>query len=140
MGGMGQARGRIAAAGLAAALAAVTPGPASAADLVYASGPGSVVTTYTQPVLVMRAGDKVTYANLDIVEHDVVATVTGPDRPWCAAEGFQRGKCPLFWTPLIDFGTTTPIRGLESLKPGDQVPFTCTRHPWMEGTLVVASA
>jgi len=114
--------------------------PVSAADLVYVTTPGAVATTFTPPVLVIRAGDNVTYANADIAPHDVVATVKGPDAPWCAAEGFEPGKCPLFWTPTITVGQTTPIIGLDRVKPGDQIPFICTLHANMDGTLVVLPA
>jgi plastocyanin len=114
-------------------------GPARAGnELQYVSGPGSQFTNYTVPVLVMQQGDSVTYTNIDIAPHDVVAEVVGPDTPLCAAWQFEPGKCPLFWTPQIGLGKSTPIYGLDSLTAGQQVSFICKLHPGMKGTLVVA--
>lgn len=135
-------------------LAGAPSSPAQAADLVYASGPGGAFTTYTVPVLVMQAGDAVTYANFDIAQHDVVADgVYGPDtNSWCGPsdpnqpEGplnprtYRLGECPKVWSELIGIAQTTPILGLDQLVPGEQVPFTCTLHGWMKGTIVVLPA
>ena len=115
--------------------------PAQAADLVYVSGPGGVVAGWTQPVIVTRAGDKVTYVNADIAPHDVVALDRkGPDDPWCALARFAPGNCPLVYTPQIGLGEQSEVYGTNNLKPGDQFTFYCRVHPSMKGTWVVAPA
>ncbi|MDQ1438912.1 MAG: Copper binding protein plastocyanin/azurin family [Acidimicrobiaceae bacterium] len=134
-------RRRILSLAAAAVLVGFTGGgfgaPAHAAELQFVTGPGSQITNYTVPALVIHAGDTVTYTNVDVAPHDVVSTRIGPDRPWCASAGFTPGTCPLVWTPLQGLAGSSKIYGLESLKPGDQVPFHCTVHPGMQATLVV---
>lgn len=115
--------------------------PATAADLHYVSGPGGTVVGYTLPVMVMRAGDTLTYTNADAAPHDVVATTRkGPDAAWCALAQFPEGECPLIWTPLLSLGGRSVVYGTENLVPGDQVQFKCTIHANMKGTLVVTPA
>ena len=127
---------------LAVCLGPMVPWSAAAADgvdILYVSGPAGPFTGWTQPVLLVRAGDTVTYVNADAFQHDVVSTtVMGPDTDWCVAAKFAPGKCPLIWSPLIGVGETTKVYGLENLKPGQQVPFVCTLHGAMKGTLMVA--
>ena len=114
-------------------------GPSTSVDIQYVSGPGGAFAGWTQPVLVMRAGDTVTYTNVDIAPHDVVATVVGPDEPWCTTKPFNYapGTCPLFATPLITLGRSTAVLGLNNVQPEGQYPFICRLHPNMKGTLVV---
>lgn len=124
-------------------LAAAPMSPATAAEVVYASGPGSMFTNYTVPAVVVRPGDTLTYANFDIAFHDVVAKDRfGPDtEPWCGATSNSKpGQCPLIWSDLIGIGKTTPVLGLHNVQPGETVVFTCTIHPSMRGTLVMAPA
>lgn len=136
-------RRRIAAVTGAAALLGVvgapwSGSPALAVDHRYVTAPGSLLAGFTPPVLVINAGDTVTYTNADpLGRHDVVATVFGPDTPKCAEWRIPAGECPLFWTLTIGVGSSAPVWGLENVKPGDQIPFICTLHGNMDGTLVV---
>lgn len=114
------------------------PAPAAGADIQYVSGPAAQLTGWTQPVLVVREGDTVTYTNIDIAQHDVVSkSVIGPDTTWCAAAKFDPGTCPLIWSPLIGLGEQTKVYGLENVRAGMSVPFICTLHGAMKGTLKV---
>lgn len=106
-------------------------------DVPYVVGPGSAFTNYTVPRIVIEQGDTVTYHNADVMAHDVVSDVLGPDRPWCAVGGFLPGECPLIWSPLIALGRETPVYGVEELASGREVVYKCTIHPGMEGQLIV---
>lgn len=114
--------------------------PAQAADVVYASGPGGMFTGWTQPVIVIRPGDTITYVNIDIALHDVVADgVYGPDEPWCnEINGYQVGECPLFGSGLAGLAESKKVHGLNRVKPGQSVPFICTLHQRMKGTLIMS--
>ena len=124
---------------LAAALLVGSAPPASAA--VAASGPGGFAAGYVTPVVVVERGEALTYYNLDVPEHDFVATDAFVPKKsehktkWCS--GFRSGKCPLFWTPTIGAGESTEVLGLKRVKPGTQYGFFCSRHPNMQGTLIV---
>jgi hypothetical protein len=106
------------------------------------SGPGGAYYGYLTPVIVVQKKGKLSYTNLDIVQHDVVHNARadrtyGPrTKPWCKL--FRRGKCPVFWSKRAGLSQTVPVKGLESVKPGKTYTFYCTLHPSMEGTLVVA--
>ena len=114
--------------------------PSSAtADLPYVSGPGSMALGWTQPLLVVPEGTSVTYTNLDVAVHDVVALVNGPDEPYCA-DRFPPGECPLVFSAAIGIAESTPVFGMNKLKAGWQVPFRCTLHDLMRGTIVVVPA
>jgi len=111
------------------------------------SGPGSWLTTYTQPVIAISPGDKVQYYNLDAMPHDVIADVsksggshTRPDDSaiWCSF--FPSGSCPLFWSALIPVAQNTPVLGLEDAVPGTVYDFYCSIHGGMFGKLVVLPA
>ncbi|HEV7887131.1 MAG TPA: PQQ-binding-like beta-propeller repeat protein [Acidimicrobiales bacterium] len=132
-------------------VAAFRPGPLSAGGVtapeapkapggvgpVIASGPGAFSAGYTTRAMVVQRGGSLTYANADIAQHDVVSREYGPaTQAWCPR--FPAGKCPLIWSDLISVGTTTPVLGLENVKPGVQYNFYCTLHPNMQGTIVVA--
>ena len=131
--------------------------PASAADLVWVSGPGGPFVGYTLPVLVAAQGDNVTYINLDPFEHDVHACPNpnscdprnlqpaGQEASWCT-EPIRPGEeppfpdpgtCPLFWTPLIGIGGQEPIYGMDLIAPGESYTFFCSIHANMDATLVV---
>jgi plastocyanin len=120
-------------------LLALLAAPASAA--VAASGPGGFATGYVTPVVVVEKGEELTYFNFDVPEHYFVATDSFvPKRAerrskWCS--GFRSGKCPLFWTPTIGAGESTRVLGLSRVKPGARYGFFCSRHPNMQGTLIV---
>lgn len=121
--------------------------PAYALDHVYVSGAGEGFgLNYKVPVLVVLEGDTATYVNTDIAAHNVRARVKGPDRPWCTTPpfNFSSGNCPLFSSALIGLGQTSPIHGLSDVvvPPGEttrSVPFYCTLHAWMQGTLIVVA-
>ncbi len=121
----------------AAASLVLSAAPAPAVELVYTSGPGSYAVGWTAPVIVVPQNAQLTYVNLDVAYHDVVADkVYGSDtQPWC--DGLPAGKCPLFWSQLIGLSKTTPVLGLDATTPGRIYPFVCSIHRNMTGTLVV---
>jgi len=82
------------------------------------SGPGGASYGYLTPVVVMPKGSPLTYANGDIVQHDVV------------------GDNGQFRSKLIGLGETAPVEGAEKLQVG-AYGFFCSVHPGMRGTLVV---
>lgn len=131
------ARAAILITALLAAVFATTPSNAFVNTVV--APPGSAVNPvpYVTPVVAVAAGSQVTFVNADLTAmHDVIATAYGPGtNSWCSL--YLKGKCPLFWTPLIPGGATTEVKGANKLASGKQYEFFCTLHPWMEGTLVV---
>ena len=132
----------------AALLVALMATPTGAEPLGVAQGPvvvtlaGAQFHSYSPPVVVVQKGGELTYANLDIVQHDFVQDpradgVGGPKKmPWCNA--FRKGMCPAFWTPKIGLAQQTEVLGLENVKPGATYTFYCTLHASMKGILVVA--
>lgn len=123
--------------GVAAVLACMSLGAMSGAGAVVAlTQPGSTVSGYTTPVVFHRAGAELTYTNLDIDAHDVVSDDNSLDGapPHCFQ--FPPGGCPLFYSPLIGLGETSPVYGADLVEPG-LYGFYCSVHPWMRGTLVV---
>ena len=89
------------------------------------SGPGAASTGYATPAMISFAGNKLSYTNLDNVQHDVTATDKGPD-----------GR-PIFQSKLIGLGESTPVEGTEKLAAGKTYSFYCSVHPGMKGTLAV---
>ena len=118
---------------------AVTAAPARAA--VAVTGPAGFVAGFVPPVVVVAPGEAITYANVDIAPHNFIAYESYMNKkqakkaPWCS--GYDKGKCPLFWSETITAGETTEVRGTEYLKPGQQHAFYCSLHPGMKGTLIV---
>jgi plastocyanin len=141
--------------------------PASAQGSVMAALPGSYLTpTYGLPGTVAQVGGELTFANLDIQRHDVVAATAvapnqctspnpaicpagtpfwclppDPTQAWTPTGGdndlpFPPGTCPMFWSRLISVGTTTEVFGLEHLTSGTAYEFLCSIHRMMRGTLV----
>ena len=100
-------------------------GPGVPAGPSVVSGPGAASTGYATPAVVSFAGNKVSYTNLDNVQHDVTATDKGAD-----------GR-PLFQSKLIGLGESTPIEGTEKLAAGKSYSFYCSVHPGMKGTIAV---
>jgi polyvinyl alcohol dehydrogenase (cytochrome) len=98
------------------------PAPAGPSIL---SGPGAASTGYATPVMTTKAGGPLSYVNLDVVQHDVVAADKGPD-----------GN-PLFRSKLIGLGESAPVEGLDKVKAGQSYAFFCSVHPGMRGTLIV---
>lgn len=113
--------------------------PASAAEV--ATAPGGFIAGFVPPVVVIAEGEAINYTNADLAQHNFVADdaflpkKAAKKAKWCS--GFDRGKCPLFWSPTIGIGEATEVLGLERLAAGDQFGFLCTLHPNMKGTLVV---
>jgi len=73
--------------------------------------------------------------------HDVVQDVAADHislksgkAKWCRQ--FKRGKCPLFYSPLIGLNQSEEVLGVGNLKPGTY-SFLCTLHPGMKGKLIV---
>ena len=108
---------------------------------VVLSGAAGQFYGYLTPVMTVQAGGELSYANFDIVQHDVVHDV-GEDGivnkkkdKWCRS--FDKGECPLFWSARAGLGDTVPVQGLKNLKSGEVYTFFCTLHPGMKGRLVV---
>lgn len=72
-----------------------------------------------------RVGGPVSFTNLDLVLHDVTA------------EDVRRNGRSLFATPLIGFGETAPVKGLDRVEAGRTYGFYCSIHPSMRGRLIV---
>lgn len=81
-------------------------------------------STYATSNVAIDQGEPLTFLNLDLPNHDVVATDKGAD-----------GE-PLFSTPLIGPGQEVPVEGATALGTGSYA-FRCTIHPGMDGTLTV---
>jgi plastocyanin len=84
-------------------------------------------TRYASNSITIDQGERLTFRNLDIVEHDVTAETRGSD-----------GK-PLFGTPLIGTGEDSVVEGSQYLTEG-HYPFVCSIHANMTGTLHVTSS
>jgi plastocyanin len=98
--------------------------PAAVADQqIQAAFP----TQYTTTSVTIDQGERLTFQNLDISDHDVTAGTRGPD-----------GK-PLFGTPLIGTGEEAFVEGSQYLTEG-HYPYVCSIHANMQGTLHVTSA
>ncbi len=97
--------------------------PALADQTIYAGPPNMF---YTGSVSIDQ-GEKVTFTNLDSVEHDVTAATKGAD-----------GK-PLFNSPLEGPGGSGGVAGTEFLTTGSY-DFSCSIHPFMHGTIQVTAA
>ena len=108
-----------------ATLAAVGLGlvwPAAAwADKQITADPSN---RYGTPEVTIDQGEKLTFRNNDVADHDVNATDRGPD-----------GK-PLFATPLVSNGQSAFVEGSQYLKTG-RYQFFCSLHQNMKGTLNV---
>jgi polyvinyl alcohol dehydrogenase (cytochrome) len=94
-------------------------------DPPIVAAPGAASTSYATPVATTSVGGSLTFANLDLAKHDVKSVELGPDGG------------PLFSTPLIDFGETAPITGLDRVSSGKTYEFYCSIHPGMRGNLTV---
>lgn len=114
--------------------------PAAGSAAVVVSGPLSGTAGFYTPAAVAVQGVPLTHVNTDnAVYHNVEAVAFGPDtNPWCASQHFARGRCPLFWSPLIPFGSTAAVQGVDGLTSGQTYPFRCVLHAVMTGMLVVA--
>ena len=95
------------------------------AGATIVAGPGAASTTYATPVMVTQVGGPLSFTNLDLPQHDVVADRTAPD------------GTPLFRTPLVGLGQTVPVEGLDRVQSGQTYGFYCSIHPGMRGSLIV---
>ena len=124
---------------LALCFALLAPTQAQAA--VAVTGPGGFVAGFLPPIVVVAPGEGITYANADIAPHNFIAQDSFMTKKqakkgkWCS--GYDKGKCPLFWSETISVGKTTEVLGLENLKSGETHAFYCSLHPGMKGTLIV---
>ena len=118
-------RGQTAGVVLPALLGALALGApvASAQEQITASAPNQYVTTD----VTIDQGERVTFTNTDVAEHDVVARDRGADDK------------PLFRSELTSLGGSVPVEGTEYLSTGNY-RFFCSLHPQMEGLLRVSSA
>ena len=109
----------------AVALAAVLgAAPAARADETIYAGPPN---RFVNPEVTIDQGEKLSFQNVDTVEHDVQAQDNGAD-----------GK-PLFKSALVSRGGSAPVVGADALGPGES-GFVCSIHPDMTGTLPVGGA
>ena len=88
------------------------------------AGPGAASTSYATPVVATQQGGKLSFLNLDTVQHDVNATKNGRD-----------GR-PLFHSKLTGLGETSPVEGVNHVPPGTY-EFFCSVHPGMRGQLII---
>lgn len=126
---------------LVGAFVLLVAGAPSTYAAAAAAGPGSYAAGFATPVVVMTEGDGITFANTDVVPHNLTASDAFVPKkqakrvPWCS--GFPKGKCPLFRSDTITAGQTAEVEGLERVVSGKQYGFVCTLHTNMKGTLVV---
>ena len=84
------------------------------------AGPGSFITTFYTPAVVITKGGTATFLNLDSAPHNVFSVPAGK-----------------FSSNTIGIGKSTPVKGVSALKRGTY-KFKCTIHPNMTGTLTVS--
>lgn len=94
-------------------------------DPPIVAAPGAASTSYATPSATTSVGGSLSFVNLDLAKHDVRSVELGP------------GGGPLFSTPLIDFGETAPVSGLDRVSAGKTYEFFCSIHPGMRGSLIV---
>ena len=116
--------------------------PTSAAMQVEAvTGPAAKYYGYVTPAIVVDKGGQITYTNFDLERHNVVQDVNfdgihgSSKAKWCGL--FDKGRCPVFYSPLIGLGQSTKVQGLKAVKPGTLYTFYCTLHPGMKGKLLI---
>ncbi|HET6403846.1 MAG TPA: hypothetical protein VFH78_04310 [Candidatus Thermoplasmatota archaeon] len=91
---------------------------------------------YAPVVVVADVSGTLTFTNLDIAAHDIIAKQLGPtDNPWCSRY-VGHHFCPLFASPLIGLGKEAVVEGTDQLQPGRTYDFFCSIHHWMTGTIV----
>jgi plastocyanin len=130
---------------LVSVVALVSASPASAGRVLEGPVVVSVAAAqfygYATPAMVVQPDGELTYANFDIVQHDVVQDVetdgiaNKKKDPWC--KDFKKRECPLFWSPRAGLGDQIVVEGLRNVKAGETYTFFCTLHPGMKGKLVV---
>jgi plastocyanin len=97
----------------------------------YALAADTITATddfYSAPTYTMNQGERPTFANGGVNQHNVTAQQNGPD------------KRVLFSTPTLNGGQTASVDGTQYLTAGTYT-FFCTIHPTtMQATLVVTSS
>ncbi len=131
----------LAIAGAAVVVLMLLPGgiasPAEAPSVISSTfKPGGF--QYDSELFVADKDGAISYVNLDVTRHDVVAVATGAVvRSYCSSSDTENGTCPLFATPVIPgLGNTAVVEGTEDLVPGVLYDFYCTVHPWMKAQLL----
>jgi plastocyanin len=109
---------------LAALVASLAAAPAARADQTITAAPPN---QYVNPTVTIDQGEKVTFQNLDTVDHDVTAKAKGTD-----------GQ-PLFHSALVGTGGSSDVAGTEYLTSGSYEYF-CSIHSFMQGTIEVTTA
>ncbi|TML34543.1 MAG: hypothetical protein E6G29_10165 [Actinobacteria bacterium] len=99
-------------------------GQPSAISPSIVAGPGAASTSYATPVVVSQQHGKVSFLNLDTVQHDVNSTKKSPNGG------------PLFHSKLVGLGESAPVQGVDHV-PAGSYDFFCSVHPGMRGTLIV---
>jgi hypothetical protein len=124
-------RTRVSALLLAGIVGVLSARPADAAVAV------AVLGRYATPVSVTVVGGPLVLANAETASHNLVARMAKrPDgsAPFCS--DYSSGDCPLFWSELIEAGTTM-VEGLDEVEVGASYAFWCEIHQSMTGTLLV---
>lgn len=111
--------------GASGAVPGAPPLPAPGTGSAILTGPGAAAAGYLTPVMVVEQGGSLSYTNLDVVQHDVVARDAGAD-----------GN-PVFRSELASLGETVPVEGMDRTEAGETYPFFCSLHTNMRGQLIV---
>jgi len=105
-------------------VALLVPAAAARADEEITASPGN---RYDNPNPTIDQGERLTFRNNDLREHDVTSTPPGD------VNGY------LFQSRLVGFGESSFVEGSQYLTTGTYA-FACSIHPEMQGTLTVTSA
>jgi plastocyanin len=103
---------------------AAVAAPVAHADEQITARPSN---TYVNPNVTIDQGERLTFRNDDVAQHNVTAR-----------QRDQVGR-PLFASATIGQGRTSEVEGARSLTSGSY-GFFCTLHPFMTGTLTVSAA
>lgn len=122
------------AAAIAFTMLAFAVDAASASAATVYAGPAASSLGFLTSSVSVSAGGSLSFANYDIVSHDVTSTETY--RPKRRKHHRKPRPQPLFRSATIGFGRSAPVVGLERAKPGAH-PFICSIHPNMTGTITV---
>lgn len=119
----------LAAGTLAGSLGLVGPfsTPVDAEDALLPAQISSIAYEFAPMDITIVQGQEVTYSNIDVAPHNVMA------------KGTHRDGRPLFGSDTITAGKWVPVNGVTTLAPG-VYDFTCTLHPRMLGSLTVNQA
>ena len=114
----------------AAGIAAVAATLALGASEALAGGSITAVhrDRFASRTLTIAQGQVAVLRNTDIDMHNVTSDALGPG-----------GRAPLFASATIGTGKSAAIVGTQYLRSG-RYTFSCTLHPFMQGTLIVTHA